>query len=273
MKLRIGISPCPNDTYIFEAIHNKKVFIDGIDFEFIFEDVQKLNELSVENKLDIVKVSYAHFFSIKKQYNLLNSGGALGFGVGPLLITGKENFTISDLKHAKIAIPGEQTTAHFLLNFFHPDLKNKIPYSFNEIEQAILNKEADAGVIIHENRFTYLQKGLHKLIDLGEYWESQTQLPIPLGGIAIKKTIDYSVQKSINVLVKKSIIIADKNEGQISSFISCHAQEMDDEVMKKHISLYVNDFSKDIGEIGKKAVYKLYETMYNENLTEQIYVL
>ncbi len=273
MKLKIGISPCPNDTYIFEAIFNKLVSLKGIEFEFIFHDVQKLNELALENKLDIVKVSYAHYFAIMQHYQVLNSGGAMGFGVGPLFISQKKYFPNDDFSNLKIAIPGKQTTAHFLLNFFHPHLKNKIEYSFENIEQAILNQEVDAGVIIHENRFTYLEKGLNKIIDLGEYWESQTQLPIPLGCIAIKKSLDFELKKSIHFLIKESIDIADQNQSVTSDFIRCHAQEMREDVMKSHIQLYVNDFSKEIGTIGKAAVSKLYEAITHSTLTDSIYVI
>ncbi|HMN33361.1 MAG TPA: 1,4-dihydroxy-6-naphthoate synthase [Chitinophagaceae bacterium] len=273
MKLKIGISPCPNDTYIFEAIFKKLVSLEEIEFEFVFHDVQKLNELALENKLDIIKVSYAHYFSIMQDYQVLNSGGAMGFGVGPLLISQKKYLPNDNLSDLKIAIPGKQTTAHFLLNFFQPHFKNKIEYSFENIEQAILNQEVDAGVIIHENRFTYLEKGLNKIIDLGEYWESQTQLPIPLGCIAIKNTLDFELKKSINYLIKKSIDIAHKNKSESSDFIRCHAQEMRDDVMKSHIQLYVNDFSKDIGPIGKAAVSKLYEAITHLTLTDSIYVI
>jgi 1,4-dihydroxy-6-naphthoate synthase len=190
-----------------------------------------------------------------KEYVVLNSGGALGKGVGPLLISKKE---VPDLKSAienlTVAIPGENTTAHLLFSYAFPSAKNKQFLVFNEIENAVLTGKVDVGVIIHENRFTYQDKGLVKLVDLGEYWEQSTGAPIPLGGIIVKKKIDKGVQQKLDRLIKKSVEYSFKNYPEISSYISSHSQEMSEDVMRKHIDLYVNNFSLDLGDEGKQAV-------------------
>jgi 1,4-dihydroxy-6-naphthoate synthase len=260
MKIRIGISPCPNDTYIFEAIYHQKVALKDTTFEFVFEDVETLNEMASKQALDMVKISYAHYFSIIDQYCMLRSGGALGNGVGPLLIA-KTPISIPELINSQIAVPGKHTTAHFLLSFAWPQLKNKRYFRFEKIEEAILQNIVDAGVIIHENRFTYQEKGLHLLMDLGQYWETQTALPIPLGGIAISRTIPHDIQLQINALLKSSIEWANQQPSKINEFISLHAQEMNEEVMKQHISLYVNEYSLDVGMLGEQAVHKMKEVL------------
>jgi len=185
MKLSLGFSPCPNDTFIFDALVNRKIDTGDFEFEVILEDVQTLNRWALEKKLDLSKVSYGVWPLLQKDYNLLDSGGALGNGVGPLLIS-KNNILLKDIDQLRIAIPGEQTTAHLLFSMAFPNAKRKKFMVFNQIESAVLNGEVDCGVIIHENRFTYMQKGLVKQIDLGEYWEQKTKAPIPLGGIILR---------------------------------------------------------------------------------------
>jgi 1,4-dihydroxy-6-naphthoate synthase len=264
MKFTIGFSPCPNDTFIFDALVNKKIDTEGFEFETELEDVQTLNKWAINKKLDISKISYGVLPLVINNYRVLNSGGALGKGVGPLLIAKKE---IPDLENAiqkiSIAIPGENTTAHMLFSYAFPSATNKQFLVFNEIENAVLNRKADAGVIIHENRFTYHDKGLVKLMDLGEYWEKQTGAPIPLGGIIVKKEIDKDVQLKLNRLIKNSVEYSFKNYPAISSYISEHSQEMSEDVTRKHIDLYVNNFSIDLGEEGKKAVNKFLEVYSN----------
>lgn len=267
MKLKIGISPCPNDTYIFEAIFNRKFTSEDITFEFVFEDVQTLNEMALKHELDIVKISYAHYFSVMEHYTMLRSGGAMGNGVGPLLIS-KRVMPAEEVKNCMIAIPGINTTANFLLTFAFPDIQHKIAYSFDKIESAVLNHEMDAGVIIHENRFTYADKGLHKIMDLGTYWEQKTSLPIPLGGIAISRQIPYPVQLQVNDLIRRSIEIANEHKEVLNAFIKNNAQEMSEDVMKKHIALYVNGFSMDIGKDGEQAVEKMKEILNIDSNTK-----
>ena len=256
MKISLGFSPCPNDTFIFDALVNKKIDTEGLEFEAVLEDVQTLNAWSNEGRLDITKLSFPALFQNFDKYQILNSGGALGNGVGPLLIA-RRMVDVPDVTHAKIAIPGEQTTANFLLSFAFPMAKNKIPMLFSEIEDAVLNKQVDLGVIIHENRFTYQQKGLHKIVDLGELWEDRVKVPIPLGAIAVRKTLPFEIQKKIDSLIKKTVEFSFQNYPVLSPFIKEHAQAMEEDVMRKHIELYVNDYTKDLGEKGQASVEKL----------------
>lgn len=263
MKLSIGFSPCPNDTFIFDALVNKK--IDTGDFEFVpvLEDVQTLNEWAIEGKLAISKISYGVLPLVINQYQLLNSGGALGKGVGPLLITDQslEVSTLDTLRELvnqmHVAVPGINTTAHLLFSLAFPDAKHKSFKIFHEIENAILNAEVDAGVIIHENRFTYQQKGLKKIIDLGAYWEDTLKVPIPLGGIIIRKDLPHSIMQQVDALIRKSLEYAFANYPEISDYVKLHAQAMEEDVMRKHVDLYVNQYSLNIGEDGKKAVQTL----------------
>jgi len=259
MKLTLGFSPCPNDTFIFDALVNNKIDAKDFDFDVVLEDVQTLNEWALEQKLDITKISYGVLPLVMKQYNLLESGGALGKGVGPLLVS-KQVLNINEIENKLIAIPGKNTTAHMLFSLAFPNADKKLFKVFNAIEDAVLNDEVDAGVIIHENRFTYQQKGLHKLIDLGDYWEMKTQLPIPLGGIVAKRTLDKNIIKQVDKLICESVQYAFKNNyDELSSYVKEHAQEMSEAVMRRHIDLYVNNFSIGLGSDGRKAVEKLLE--------------
>lgn len=256
MKLSLGFSPCPNDTFIFDALVNKKIDTKDIDFEMYIEDVETLNEYALQGKLDITKLSYAAYFNVIEQYILLNSGSALGKGVGPLLIA-KNSIALDDVDQSTIALPGEYTTAHLLFSFAFPNAKNKIFLRYDEIGNFVLNSsvnEKKLGVIIHENRFTYQEKGLIKILDLGEYWEKKTQMHIPLGGIAIKRSIPKDIQQTVDMLIKESILYAFKQYPKLSPFVIQHAQAMEEAVMRKHIDLYVNDYSIDLGEEGRKAI-------------------
>ncbi|MEP6684962.1 MAG: 1,4-dihydroxy-6-naphthoate synthase [Parafilimonas sp.] len=272
MKLSLGFSPCPNDTFIFDALVNKKIDIKYFEFDIVLEDVQTLNEWALQKKLDVTKISYGVLPLIMNNYMLLESGGALGKGVGPLLIA-KPGFNIDELNEKTIAIPGENTTAHMLFSLAFPNAKNKIFKIFSEIENAVLSNEVDAGVIIHENRFTYHGKGLHKLMDLGDYWETQTQLPIPLGGIIAKKSLQKNVVQQIDNLIKESVEYSFKhNYKELSDYVKTHAQEMSESVMRNHIDLYVNDFSIALGNDGKKAVDKLLEVYKSIHQHDKIFV-
>ncbi|MBS1640202.1 MAG: 1,4-dihydroxy-6-naphthoate synthase [Bacteroidetes bacterium] len=268
MKYTLGFSPCPNDTFIFDALANKKINTNGIDFDIVLEDVQTLNSWALQGKLDFSKISYGVLPLITNNYILLNSGGALGKGVGPLLITksmGNEQWTMDN---KVIAIPGENTTAHLLFSLVYPNTKNKKFLIFNQIENAVLNEEVDCGVIIHENRFTYQNKGLHKIIDLGEYWEQTTKLPIPLGGIVAHKKINNAISKQVDALIKQSVEYAFANHRhQLTNYVKQHSQEMSEAVMQQHIDLYVNNYSINLGEEGKKAVLKLIEIFNKTNAT------
>ncbi|MBS4064563.1 MAG: 1,4-dihydroxy-6-naphthoate synthase [Chitinophagaceae bacterium] len=257
MKFTLAFSPCPNDTFIFDALVNQKIDTEGIIFEVFLEDVQTLNEWAIANKMDFSKISYGVWSKVKEQYHLLNSGGALGKGVGPLLITRPANlldYSPEAINEMTIAIPGENTTAHLLFSLAYPKAKKKVFKVFHEIENAVLNREVDAGVIIHENRFTYEAKGLRKIIDLGNYWEQTKRLPIPLGGIIAKKTLDSAIVKKVDSLIKKSIEYAFSKYPAVSDYVVAHAQEMGEDVMRQHIDLYVNHYSLDLGEDGLAAV-------------------
>jgi 1,4-dihydroxy-6-naphthoate synthase len=258
MKLTLGFSPCPNDTFIFDVLVNKKINTEGLEFDVVLEDVQTLNNWAIEGKLDISKISYGTLPLILDKYVLLNSGGALGKGVGPLLIS-KKQINLKEVPKLSIAIPGENTTAHLLFTQAFPDAHNKQFMIFHQIEDAVLSGEVDAGVIIHENRFTYQQRGLVKLIDLGDFWEKQTGVPIPLGGIVAKRSLSADVAKKVDTLIRKSVEYAFSNYPLITDYVKQHSQEMEESVMKQHIDLYVNDFSIDLGEDGKKSVQTLLE--------------
>jgi 1,4-dihydroxy-6-naphthoate synthase len=257
MKFTIGFSPCPNDTFIFDALVNNKIDTEGLEFEPVLEDVQTLNRWAINKKLDVSKISYGVLPLLVEHYRVLNSGGALGKGVGPLLIAKSaipaDQETIPNLT---VAIPGENTTANLLFSYAFPTGKKKQFLVFNEIESAVLAGRVDAGVIIHENRFTYQDKGLFKLVDLGEYWEKSTGAPIPLGGIVVKKEMDVAIQQKMDRLIRKSVQFSFENYPRISSYVSSHSQEMNEEVMRKHIDLYVNNFSIELGNEGRQAVQK-----------------
>ena len=257
MKLSLGFSPCPNDTFIFDALVNKKIDTEGLDFDIHLEDVQTLNNFVLEDRLDFSKISYGVMPLLLNTHTLLNSGGAMGNGVGPLLISKNANITAGDVNDLRIAIPGKNTTAYLLFSFVYPNAKNISFYVFNEIEAAVLSGEVDAGVIIHENRFTYAQKGLYKITDLGAEWETKTKSPIALGGIVASNRISKPIMGQVDQLIAKSVEYAFNNYPAISEYVSCHAQEMSEAVMRQHIDLYVNDFSKDMGETGKNAIETL----------------
>ena len=257
MKLTLGFSPCPNDTFIFDAMVNHKIDTKGLAFEVLLEDVQTLNQWALEGKLSITKLSYGVLPLVLDKYSVMNSGSALGKGVGPILISASIN-NDQPIEDLLVAIPGENTTAHLLFSMAYPNAKNKVFLRYDEIENFVLANKG-LGVIIHENRFTYEAKGLKKIIDLGDYWENKTGNAIPLGGIVIKKEIDISTQHTIDALIKKSIEYAFSNYPLLNDYIRSHAQEMSESVMRQHIDLYVNEYSLDLGDMGKNAIRKLLE--------------
>lgn len=258
MKLSLGFSPCPNDTFIFDALVNHKINTDGFEFDVVLEDVQTLNQWAMQDKLDISKISYGVLPLVMQNYVVLNSGGALGNGVGPLLIAKTKNKDWKlDMENARVAIPGENTTAHMLFSLAFSHTEKKEFMKFNKVEDAVLNGTVDAGVIIHENRFTYHQKGLKKLMDLGEFWEEYLKVPIPLGGIIANRNLPVDTVKKVDALIKKSLEYAFENYSQLTDYVRQHAQEMSEVVMRRHIDLYVNNYSLNLGDDGKKAVLKL----------------
>jgi 1,4-dihydroxy-6-naphthoate synthase len=263
MKLTLGFSPCPNDTYIFDALVNNKIDTGDLSFEVIMDDVQTLNEMAIEGKIDITKISYGSLPLVLDKYIVLNSGSALGKGVGPLLIAPIE-IPNPAVKQCVIAIPGRHTSAHVLFSLAYPDATNKVFLRYDEIEDFVLGNTGSLenihsvklGVIIHENRFTYEDKGLLKQTDLGNFWEEETGLPVPLGGIVARRDLPENVKSEVQQLIRKSLENSRKQQGALSDFIKENAMEMSPEVMQMHIDLYVNDFSLDLGEAGRQAVKK-----------------
>ena len=255
--IQIGFSPCPNDTFIFDALVNNKIDTGNLSFEPVLEDVQTLNQWAIDGKLAVTKLSYGVLPLVQHQYNLLNSGSALGRGVGPLLITSVA-LQDANVEESLIAVPGKNTTAHLMFSVAYPKAKKKIFLRYDEIENFVLEGKG-LGVIIHENRFTYADKGLVKIVDLGDYWEQSTGNPIPLGGIVVKKTLPTQTQQQIDFLIKQSIEFAFANYPVLNDYIRSNAQEMSEDVMRKHIDLYVNKYSLDLGAEGREAVIKLME--------------
>jgi 1,4-dihydroxy-6-naphthoate synthase len=257
-RLKIGISPCPNDTFIFENLYNGKIVIPNVTLDWEFHDIEELNILTSQGYFDIVKVSFAHLHNLTDRYRLLNSGGAMGYGVGPILVKRKDHEV--DFSRDKVAIPGKNTTANFLLTTFFPELRQKDVVLFSDIEESVLNGKYDLGLLIHEGRFTYQAKGLDLVHDLGDLWQRRENLPIPLGSIVALRSLGDDLLDQIQEAISRSITNYDKNNRPvISDFIIEHAQEMSPDVIVSHIDLYVNDFSIDMGKSGQKAIARMHE--------------
>jgi len=258
MELTLGYSPCPNDTYIFHALTHGLIDSGGITVTERLEDVETLNRLALEGALDLTKVSYHAFMHVMDEYCLLRSGGALGRGCGPLVVA-KSGTSMDVLKGKRIAVPGMYTTAQLLLTLYGEGYDNVVPMQFDRIMDSVISGETDAGLVIHEGRFTFEARGLHKVIDLGEWWESETGLPIPLGGILAKRSLGRETVSRVDAAIRKSIEYARANPEAAREYIKLHAQELDDRVIDSHICLYVNEFSLDLGPGGEAAVKKLFE--------------
>lgn len=252
-KLTLGFSPCPNDTFIFDAIVNNRIDTGEYEFEVVMEDVEQLNLMAQEGKLDISKISFGAYAHVSKDYVILNSGSALGKGVGPILVS-KQPLPAKMLQEGLVAIPGIHTTANLLLSVLFPGIQNKKAMHFATISKAVMEEEVIAGLLIHEGRFTYESQGLTKLIDLGETWEDQMQLPLPLGCIAANRSMPENERNEIDAMIRQSIGYAWKNPSESSYYIKEHSQEMEDEVIASHIGLYVNEFSVDLGAQGREAI-------------------
>lgn len=257
MKYTLGFSPCPNDTFIFDAMVHARIDTEGLEFDYFLADVEELNRKAFASEIDITKISCHAYAYVADNYLILDSGSALGFHNGPLLIS-KRQFELSDLSTLKIAIPGRYTTANLLFSIAYPHASDKTEYLFSDIERALADGEVDAGLIIHETRFTYQKRGFLKLADMGEYWEDLTGYPIPLGSIVVKRTIPEDIKRKINRIIRKSIEYAFRDSFASYDFVSSNAREMDSAVMNKHIKLYVNDFTLDLGTRGKNALRELY---------------
>jgi 1,4-dihydroxy-6-naphthoate synthase len=253
-SLSIGFSPCPNDTYIFCGLVKGHIPLTGWSLQpERLEDVETLNEWALQGRLDITKLSFHAFGHVQKNYVLLKSGSALGRGCGPLLVAG-QNVSPADTTKMTVAVPGKHTTAAMLLKLFAPDWKNVVMLRFDEIMPAIESGKVDCGVIIHESRFTYKSRGLELIKDLGNWWEEISGYPIPLGGIAVKRSLGRELIEEIDKALKASIVWAQSNHELCRPYIKEHAQELEDCVINDHIGLYVNAFSEDLGEEGMAAI-------------------
>jgi len=255
--LSLGYSPCPNDTFIFFPLVSGKIDTNGLTFREILDDVETLNRMAIGSRLDITKASFHAFGHLRDDYCLLRSGGALGKGCGPLVVA-REELEMPDLRGKTIAIPGELTTAFLLLQIFDPELKRKVKIMpFNSIIGSVKEGAADAGLIIHESRFTFQRAGLKKVMDLGEWWEKDTGHPVPLGGILGRRGLGADLLRRIEILLRKSVEYAFAHREESVSYIKQHAQELEDEVINRHIDLYVNNYTLDIGDSGERAVKEL----------------
>ncbi len=264
--LTLGYSPCPNDTFIFHALTHGKIPAPGLDFEVRHEDVETLNRMALGGELDITKVSYGAIMSLMDNYCLLRSGGALGRGCGPLVVA-REGMSLEKLRGGRIAVPGLMTTAYLLLSLFDPELvRNATPMQFDRIMPAVAAGEFDAGLVIHEGRFTYRNYGLIQLMDLGQWWESATGRPIPLGGILMKRSLGAALIGQVEALIRESILYARAHPDESISYIKQHSQELSDDVIERHIALYVNDYSVDVGPEGEAAVSALFEMAASRGL-------
>jgi 1,4-dihydroxy-6-naphthoate synthase len=259
MTLSLGFSPCPNDCFMFDAIVNRRIDLEGLDFDVRMADVEALNKSAFAKEADVTKLSYHAYAYCAHDYVLLDAGSALGRNCGPLLIS-KRDIARDEVARGSltIAIPGKYTTANFLLGLAFPEARNKIELLFSDIESALLQERCDAGLIIHENRFTYAAKGLKKIVDLGEFWEAETGAPIPLGGIVANRALPDDAQQAINRVLRRSVEYAFANRSASLPFVREHAQEMSEEVMYQHIDLYVNEYSVDLGPDGRRAVELLF---------------
>ena len=257
MRLTLGFSPCPNDTFIFDAMVHGRIDTEGLEFGYFLTDVEELNKKALNSDVDITKISYHAYAYVAQNYLILDAGSALGHRNGPLLIS-KHRVGISELPGLRIAIPGKYTTANLLFSIAWPDVVNKTEYLFSNIEDALLEDKVDAGLIIHETRFTYYKRGLHKLADMGEYWEGLTGMPIPLGAIVIKRDIPDDIAQKVNRIVRRSLEYAYKDSFASYDFVSGNAREMDSTVMNNHIKLFVNEYTLNLGNRGREAIVELF---------------
>jgi 1,4-dihydroxy-6-naphthoate synthase len=265
MKLTLGFSPCPNDTFIFDALLHGAVDTEGLSFEVVMEDVEALNRLAFAGALAVTKLSYHACAHLTEMYDLCDAGSALGKGCGPLLVA-RTPLTTAETEQARIAIPGRMTTANFLLGIACPKAQNKQEMLFSDIEDAVVEGRADAGLIIHENRFTYAEKGLVQVADLGACWEESTGLPIPLGAIVMQRRLPEAVKARFQRVLRRSVEYAFAYPEASLPFVRTHAQAMSDVVMQAHIGLYVTNYTVSLGTEGRRAVEVLFDTAVERGL-------
>jgi 1,4-dihydroxy-6-naphthoate synthase len=260
MRLTLAFSPCPNDCFMFDAVVSRRIDLEGLEFDVRLADVETLNKAAFAGEVDVSKLSYHAYAYCAREYVLLDAGSALGRNCGPLLIS-KRTIPREEVASGglRIAIPGKYTTANFLLGLAFPGARDRTELLFSDIEAAVQDGRFDAGLIIHENRFTYAAKGLQKIVDLGEFWETETGAPIPLGGIVVRRSLPEPVKQAVNRVVRRSVEYAFAHRAASLPFVREHAQEMSEPVMYQHIDLYVNDYSVDLGAEGRRAVQLLFD--------------
>ena len=260
MILSLAFSPCPNDCFMFDAIVHQRIDLEGLEFSVTLADIEALNEAAFAGGVDVTKLSFHAYAYCADRYVLLDAGSALGRNCGPLLIS-KRAIAPDEAAEGtlRIAIPGKYTTANLLCGLAFPRARDKTPVLFSDIEPAVLAGRFDAGVIIHENRFTYEARGLRKIIDLGEFWESETSAPIPLGGIVVRRSLADEVKARVNRVMRRSVEYAFAHPDASLPFVREHAQEMSEDVMYRHIQLYVNEYSVDLGVEGRRAIELLFD--------------
>ena len=276
MKLSLGFSPCPNDTFIFEALVHGRVDTEGVSFDWFLADVEELNRRAMEGSVDVTKMSFHAYALAAANYLILDSGSALGRNNGPLVVSRRKMYP-DELENSLIAIPGRYTTANLLFSIFWPRASRKREYIFSDIPEAVMSGEVDAGLIIHETRFTYLSLGLKKVADTGEYWEKMTGLPVPLGGIVVHRSVNEDIAAKVSRSIRRSIGYAWADPSTSLDFIKRNAREIDSAVTKEHINLYVNDFSLSLGQDGKAAIERLYSVARERkvigDMPERIFLL
>lgn len=275
MTITFAYSPCPNDTFMFEPIFSGKIDTKGINFKVVHDEVEQLNLAAFDRRYDVSKLSFNAFTKVIDGYQMLQSGAALGENCGPILIA-KSPIPLDQLPRKKIAIPGINTTANLMLNLAVPEAIDKVEIVFSDIEEAVLCEKVDAGLIIHESRFTYADKGLIKLLDVGEYWEETTGTPIPLGGIAVARDLPEELKRTISTIIRESVAYAFANPRSGIDYIKEHAQEMDEAVMYAHIDLYVNEYSKSLGSKGRDSINVLIDKLVAKGTlpqpTEELFI-
>ncbi len=263
--LRLGYSPCPNDTFIFHALVHGRVRQEGYRLAVELEDVETLNNWAVDETLDVTKLSVFAWLKNRACYRLLDSGAAIGYGCGPLVVA-RPGFDVRTLPHSRVVLPGQDTTAHLLFRLWRPEVRNRCFVPYDRIFEMLTQGQADAGVIIHESRFTYAQMGLQLVVDLGAWWEQQTGLPIPLGVIAAHRRVPSALRASLETAIRDSIQHAWQFPHEALTYMQKHAQAMDEDVLRRHVATYVNDFSLTLGDAGQQAIQRLASSALEKGL-------
>lgn len=271
MRLKINISPCPNDTFMFYALLHGLTDEHELQFDLQFADIEELNAKAMDALPDVSKISFGAYPLLAEHYELLSSGSALGFGVGPLVVA-RQPLSVEQLAQGCVALPGRHTTANLLFTSAVPHVADRRYMLFSNIETAVLRGEVDAGVIIHESRFTYAERGLHRVLDLGQWWEQRQNMPVPLGGIAVRRSLPASIKRRINAAVRQSVALALAHPEMPADFVSQHAQEMNPEVQRQHIALYVNKYSVNLDQHARLAIQHLVGTGGQNIDMEHIFV-